>query len=359
MRLALAIPNRFPQGIARFFKLPVRIFLFLQIARLLIGELGLSLKARVLLDSSGVDYIAYTVLLMGGLSLLRDYQIRKMQHAGNVQYVALLKPFTTIVKVIVLVIIGLVWANDAGYDMTTVLAGLGVGSVAVALAAQKTVENLIGAITLYAARPVSAGDFCRFGKVTGTVEEIGLRSTLLRTLDRTMVVIPNSVFSALQIENFSARDRIRYFRNFRIQLVGAEQLRFLLAGMRKLLLAHPRLLQDTVSVRFDNIEDANAMFRVDAGVETTDFQDFLAVAEDLNLRIVDLVLDAGATFSGPGQLMQIGAADQGQQARAAEIEGILQEWRDQDRLPFPGFSESEIAAMENTLDYPPKGAPSA
>ena len=83
------------------------IFLFLQIARLLINELGLSLKARVLLDSSGVDYIAYTVLLMGGLSLLRDYQIRKMQHAGNVQYVALLKPFTTILKVIVLVIIGL------------------------------------------------------------------------------------------------------------------------------------------------------------------------------------------------------------------------------------------------------------
>ena len=131
MRLALAIPNRFPLGIERFFKYPVRIFLFLQIARLLINELGLSLKARVLLDSSGVDYIAYTVLLMGGLSLLRDYQIRKMQHAGNVQYVALLKPFTTIVKVIVITIIGLFWANSAGYNMSTVLAGLGVGSLAV------------------------------------------------------------------------------------------------------------------------------------------------------------------------------------------------------------------------------------
>jgi MscS family membrane protein len=192
----------------------MRLFLFVFIARLLIGELGLSLTARILLESSGMDYIAWTVLLLGLMSLLRDYQIRKMQHAGNTHYVALLKPFTTIMKIITVTIIALYWAKSAGYDMSTILAGLGVGSLAVALAAQKTLENIIGAVTLYTARPVSAGDFCRFGTITGTVEEIGLRSTLIRTMDRTMVVIPNSVFSAQEIENFSRRDRIRYFRKF-------------------------------------------------------------------------------------------------------------------------------------------------
>ena len=191
------------------------------IARLLINQLGLSLTARVLLESSDTDFIAWTVLLMGLLSLARDYQIRKLQYAGNTQYVALLKPFTTIIKVIVVTFIGLYWAKSAGYDMSTILAGLGVGSLAVALAAQKTLENVIGAVTLYTARPVSAGDFCRFGKITGTVEEIGLRSTLIRTLDRTMVVIPNSVFSSQEIENFSHRDRIRYFRHLRLQPAGS------------------------------------------------------------------------------------------------------------------------------------------
>ena len=357
MRLALLIPNRFPMGIQRFFKGSMRFFLFILIARIFIGQLGLSVTARIFLESSGMDFIAWTILLLGLMSLLRDYQIRKMQYAGNTQYVALLKPFTTMAKVIVVTIICLYWANTAGYDMSTILAGLGVGSLAVALAAQKTLENLIGAVTLYTARPVRAGDFCRFGNITGTVEEIGLRSTLLRTLDRSMLVVPNSVFASQEIENFSHRDRIRYFRRFRLQLAGAEQLRFILAEVRKTFLSHPQVLQDTVSVRFETIEDANAILRLDAGVNTTDYQAFLAVAEDLNLRVVETVQGAGAIFSGPGQLLQLRELESGSAEQLALIESTLQEWRAQDRLPFPDYGDDDIAALKNTLDYPPQGSP--
>jgi MscS family membrane protein len=356
-RLALMIPNRFPMGITNFFKGPMRFFLFIMIARLLIGQLGLSLKARVFLQSSGMDFIAWTILLLGLMSLLRDYQIRKMQYAGNAQYVALIKPFTTIMKVIVVTIIALYWAKTAGYDMSTILAGLGVGSLAVALAAQKTLENVIGAVTLYTARPVSAGDFCRFGNTLGTVEEIGLRSTLIRTLNRTMVVVPNSMFSSVEIENFSDRDRIRYFRQFRLRLETAEQIRFILAELRRTFLAHPELLQDTVSIRFENIVEGNALLRLDAGVETTDFQEFLAVAEDLNLRIVEVVQEAGGRFTGPEQQVQLGEAAPGDPDRVANIEATLREWREQDRLPFPDYSEQDIAELRGTLDYPPKGSP--
>ena len=355
MRFALMIPNRFPMGIQRFFKRSMRFFLFFVIARVLIGQLGLSLTARILLESSGITYIAYTILLMGLLSLIRDYQIRKMQYAGNAHYVALLKPFTTIIKVIAVTIIGLFWAKSAGYDMSTIIAGLGVGSLAVALAAQKTLENVIGAVTLYTARPVSAGDFCRFGDITGTVEEIGLRSTLIRTLDRTMVVIPNAVFSAQEIENYSRRDRTRYFRRFRLQLSSADQLRFLLVEMRKLLLAHPQVIQDTVSVRFENIEDSTAILRLDGGVDTTDFQEFLAVAEDINLRVVEIAQSAGAIFCGPVQFVQLSEVLSGSAEQLSHIEATLQEWRDQDRMPFPNLSVDDIAALENTLDYPSRG----
>lgn len=304
MRIALLIPNRFPMGIQQFFRRPMRFFIFILIARILIDKLGLSMTARILLDSSGIDYIAFTVLLLGLLSLLRDYQIRKMQYAGNTHYVALLKPFTIIVKIIVVTIIALYWARQAGYDMSTILAGLGVGSLAVALAAQKTLENLIGAITLYSARPVSAGDLCRFGDVVGIVEEIGLRSTIIRTLDRSMVVIPNSVFSSAEIENFSQRDRIRFYRHFRIQVPTPDQMRSILAAVRELLKSHEQVLDDTASVRFENIVDGNAVLRVDAGVATTDFQTFLEVAEALNLSMLDIVSQAGAHFTGPAQLHQ-------------------------------------------------------
>jgi MscS family membrane protein len=302
MRGALLIPNRFPLGIKHFFRRPMRFFIFIFIARLMIDELGLSLTSRILLDSSGVDYIAFTVIIMGLLSLLRDYQIRKMQHAGNAHYVALLKPFTTIVKVFVVTIIALFWAKQAGYDMSTILAGLGVGSLAVALAAQKTLENVIGAITLYTARPVSAGDFCRFGNVKGTVEEIGLRSTIIRTMDRSMLVIPNSMFSSVEIENFSQRDRIRFFRRYQMQIPQSGQMRHILEQIRQLAANSPHVINETISIRFETITDANAILRIDLGVDTTDFQKFLAVVEELNLGILDIADQAGTRFTGPARL---------------------------------------------------------
>jgi MscS family membrane protein len=352
-RLVLAIYDRFPVATSNFIRGPLRFFTFLAILRWLLNQLGLSLKMQILLESAGIDYIAFTVLLLGVISFVRDFQIRKMQRAGNLQYAALLKPMVRILKVIVVVIIALVWASRAGYNMSTILAGLGVGSLAVALAAQKTLENVIGAATLYAARPVKAGDFCRFGSVTGTVEEIGLRSTIIRTLDRTQVVIPNSVFASGEVENFSQRDRIRYYRRFRIQLGSADQMRFILARIRATLASHPMVLQDTVSARFETIEDATGWLRLDAGVETTDFQEFLAVAEDINLRIVEIVAEAGSAFAGPGRLLQ-SAAEGGDGAEHASE--TLRQWRGQDRLPFPNYSEEQLAEMKGSLDYPPKGA---
>lgn len=310
MNIAMRIPNGFPSGIRRFFQVPMRFFLFLLLARVLIDQLSLSVTARAILQSSGINYIAVIVLVMGLLSLMRDYQIRKLERDGSPQYAALLRPMTTIVKVLFLIATGLIWADAAGYNMTTILAGLGVGSLAVALAAQKTLENLIGAITLYAAQPVKAGDFCRFGTTVGTVEEIGLRSTSVRTLNRTLVTIPNAVFAASEVENYTARDRIRYFRYIRLQLGTPGQLRAVLAAIREMLEAHPQVQQDTVSVRFEKLEDLSALLRIDGGVMTQDFQEYLAVAEDLNLRILDAVEEAGLYLCGPGQTVVLQQPDE-------------------------------------------------
>ncbi|MGO9258667.1 MAG: mechanosensitive ion channel family protein [Bryobacteraceae bacterium] len=94
-----------------------------------------------------------------------------------------------------------------GYNTTPVMAGLGVGGVALALAAQKTIENLFGGVAVITDRPVAVGDFCKFGDLVGTVEDIGLRSTRVRTLNRTSLTVPNSLFSSMTLENFSKRDK--------------------------------------------------------------------------------------------------------------------------------------------------------
>lgn len=300
VKIALLIPNRFPLGIKSFFKWPMRFFLFVIIARVLVDHLGLSLTAKVFLESSGADYIAYGVLLMGLISLVRDYQIRKLEYAGKAQYAALLKPMARIVKVILVVIISLVWADSAGYNMSTIIAGLGVGSVAIALAAQKTIENIIGAITLYTARPVNPGDLCRFGTTVGIVEDIGLRSTTIRTLNRTLVVIPNSVFAAQEVENHSKRDRIRFFHELRITLVAPDKIETALEGIRKFFREHDDVMDETISVRFSRIDNGDAILRLDAGVRTTNYQEFLAVAEVLNLGIMQAVENVGAQFTAIG-----------------------------------------------------------
>lgn len=352
MRVVLLIPNRFPLGIESFFKGSLRIFLFLAIFRVLMDEMALSLTARVYLNSSGLDYIAFSILILGAISLLRDYNIRRLERAGNRQYVALLKPFTTIVKFVVLMVIGLVWAERAGYNMSTIIAGLGVGSLAVALAAQKTLENVIGAITLYTARPVNPGDLCRFGNIVGVVDEIGLRSTMIRTLNRTMLAVPNSVFSSVEVENFSHRDRIRYYQHIELQMVTADQLRVILGRLRELFLSHADVMQETVSIRLEKVAAATAVIRIDAGINTTDYQHFLAAAEDLNLRMIELVHAAGAVFSGPGQVLQVRDFYQASDEKMAEVHAQLDSWKSEEKLPFPDYTEAEKAALRGAIELP-------
>src|SRR5262249_40589574 len=129
-----------------------------------------------------------------------------------------------------------------GFDMTTVLAGLGIGGIAIALAAQKTVENLFGGIAIITDGPVTVGDFCKFGDRVGTVEDIGLRSTRVRTLDRTVVTVPNSEFSGMVLENYSRRDKFWFHPTLNIKKdASAEQVQAILQGAGKIIKSHPKV----------------------------------------------------------------------------------------------------------------------
>ena len=353
---SLKIPNDFPSGIQRFWAIPARLVIYLLLMRVVISQLGLSLMTQVYLQSSGVDYIVITIAIAGTITLLRDYKIRELEAKGDLQYIALLKPLTVIVKILVFITAILMWASHAGFNVSTIIAGLGVGSLAVALAAQKTLENVIGAITLYSARPVSPGDFCRFGNITGTVEEIGLRSVTLRTPDRTLITIPNAMFSAADIENISDRDRIRYYKHLQLQMPTSAQLQVILGELRAMFAAHAKVLQDTVSIRLENIEAATAVVRIEAGIMTQDFQIYLAIAEDLNLRIIELVHHNGAIFSGPGQVLQVRDFHQASEEKMLEVNSKLTDWNDDKNLPFPDLSAEEKLRIKGSIKYPPPGS---
>jgi MscS family membrane protein len=131
------------------------------------------------------------------------------------------------------------------------VAGLGIGGLAVALAVRPTLENLIGGIILYLDKPVRVGDFCSFGDKTGTIESIGLRSTKLRALDRTLVTIPNAALADMQVINWAKCDRMLISTTIGLRYeTDSDQLRYIMVEFREMLHTHPNVDSETVRVRF-------------------------------------------------------------------------------------------------------------
>jgi MscS family membrane protein len=187
-----------------------------------------------------------------------------------------------------------------GYNTTTILAGLGVGGLAIALAAQKTIENLFGGISVIGDRPVLVGDFCRFGNRVGTVTHIGLRSTRIRTLDRTVVSVPNSQFSAMELENFSERDKIWFHQVLNLRRdTTAEQMRRVLSSVREVLKQNPKVEIGSLPVRFVGIGQYSLDIEIFAYVLTPDFDEFLGLQQELLLELMRAVERAGTGLAVP------------------------------------------------------------
>jgi MscS family membrane protein len=202
-------------------------------------------------------------------------------------------------------------------------------------------------------RPVRPGDFCRFGDKIGTVEEVGLRSTRVRTLDRTVVTVPNAEFATLQLENFTLRDRIWLHAKLGLRYeTTPDQLRFVLVEIRKLLYAHPKLTPDPARVRFVGFGDFSLDLEVFAYARTTDFDEFLAVREDVYLRIMDVVAESGSGFAFPSQTAYL-ARDSGLDgSKGLAAQERVRGWRERGELWLPEFPAHAIDELRDTLEYP-------
>jgi MscS family membrane protein len=271
---------------------------------------------------------------------------------------AVIRLSATLMKALA-VVVGLVviFYYFAGINLTAVVAGLGIGGIAVAFAAQKTIENFFGGLFLVWDKPIRLGDYCKAGEHAGTVEHIGLRSTQIRTLARTVVSIPNGQLSSISVENFALRDRFLFKHTLNLRYeTTADQFRYLLAQIRELLYQHPRVDSTTARIRFVAFGPSSLDAEIFAYVLEKDYDAFLAVQEDLLLRIMDLVESSGSGFAFPSQTLYM-SKDEGLDAeksrRAAET---VRRWRDEGELPFPDHAPALVSHLDSTLDYPPKGS---
>ena len=210
-------------------------------------------------------------------------------------------------KIVVLALAAVAVLSMLGYPVASLLAGLGIGGLALALAAQKTVENLFGAFSIGVDQPFREGDFVRVEDFVGTVEAIGLRSTRFRTLDRTLVTLPNGKLADMRLESFTARDRMRLAAVIGLSYgTTVAQMREVLAGFERVLREEPTIWPDALVVRLKEFGASSLDIEVMAWFQTPEFSEFQLIRQEVLLRFMEVVEHAGTSIAFPTRTVHLG-----------------------------------------------------
>lgn len=268
-------------------------------------SLPVSIVARqTLLRYAGI--VAVVAVVWFGLRLvdaIAELATTRMRRAGRRQIVSVITLVRRAVKVLLLVFSGIGILDTFGIDVTTGIAALGIGGIALALGAQKTVENLVGSVTVIADRPMQVGDFIKVGDVVGTVEDVGIRSTRIRTGERTVVTIPNGDLSARQIENFAERDRFLFNPVIAVASdTPSAKLKEAIGIVQQVLADEPKLAPGA-RARLGNIGDRAFNIEVFCYIDVRDFETQVIIREALLLALYERLEAAGIALSFRGQAL--------------------------------------------------------
>jgi MscS family membrane protein len=200
---------------------------------------------------------------------------------------------------------------------------------------------------------IRVGDFCRFGDRVGTIEDISLRSTRIRTVERTEVSIPNGALAAMNVENFTRRDKILFNPTLGVRCeTSADQLRYLLAELRRMLYEHPKVESDSARIRLAGFDNSALTLEIFSYVLTKDFAEFTAIREDLLLRVMEIVEKSGSGFAFPSRTVYFTSDPGLDKEKTGAAEQQVQHWRDDRQLPFPDFAPADKTAFRGSITYP-------
>ena len=331
-------------------KTPIRVLL-ISVVILLFSNLSVTLYMRQFWRNVGGTIalfgIAWLLIkIIGILSALHARHLVTRQMQGKIAMWAL---FSRLLKAAVVIAAGLMLLHGVGANLTAILTGLGVGGIAVALGAQKTLENLFGGMMIISDEPMRVGDFCRLGDQMGTVEDIGLRSTRIRTTSRTVVAIPNGQLALMNIENFSVRDKFwfRHMIGLRYETTE-EQLKYVLAEIRKILREHSRVEPEDARIRFIGFGSSSLDLEIFAYIKASGMPEFLAVQEHLLLRVMEILAKSGTGIAFPSQTTYVARDEPQDPVKAEEAQRQVRLWREKNELPEHDF----FAEPENQPGHP-------
>jgi MscS family membrane protein len=267
-----------------------------------VPNLALTLRAEDLVERllRALGYLAFFWALVLSVTIAGDEIAEAKWASSRRNFRSITSVAVSLGKVVVAALALMVALSELGYPVTTVIAGLGIGGVALALAAQKTVENLFGSVSILADQPFGVGDTIKVDGIEGTVETIGLRSTRMRTVERTLVIIPNGKLADMRIESLGPRDRIRFAAKLGLARdTDAATIEAIVAALRAKIAAHSSVLEADVFVHLSGLGESSFDVDVAAPVETTDAAEFARIREELLLTCVRVVAAHGATLAVP------------------------------------------------------------
>jgi MscS family membrane protein len=236
----------------------------------------------------------------------------------------------------------LVFKNILDWNLTAALAGLGIGGLAIGLGAQKTFENMMGGISILTDRAVLVGDACRIGDQRGIVEDIGLRSTKLRTEERTLVSIPNGTVATAVLENFRLRDKILFRQVLRLRYdLAPDHVRYVIEQLRQVLVRHAKVEEASARVRLLKLGENAIEVEIYTYILTREYREFLAVQEELILQAMDVLESSGAAVALPTQTTMVTRDSWIDPQKAAAAQKAMEKSRDPG---VPGMQRPELAA---------------
>lgn len=346
-------------GVLKAFALPVKLYFAVWLFVALSQEIGITIVLRQ--RFSGITIIigllAFLILLWRLSEFLGTFSTNRMSSRGNLSGVSVALFLKRAAKIAIIVFGIIAILGTIGVDVTTGLAALGIGGLALALGAQKTIENFVGSVTLITDQPIRVGDFCKVGDTIGTVEKIGMRSTRIRTLGRTVVTIPNGEFSSSRIENYAHRDKFWFNPVITLRYeTTPDQIRYLLVELRAILYAHPMVTSDTARVRFIELGSDSLNLEVFTYIRVSTFDEFLEVKEDLLLRIMDVVEESGTGFAFPSQTIYFGKDSGLSKEKSQSAVEKVRQWKEKGDMQLPKFDPEHIKEIEDKIPYPPDGS---
>lgn len=297
---------------------PLILALGVAASRVLLYWIALAAPAQAVVVGlqKAIIVVAFFWLLLRALGALQTSLPLTTWGSRHPALRSLIPLFGRVLRVVVFVLGLLTVIAQFGYPIATILAGLGIGGIAVALGAQKSFEHFFGSVSISVDQPFRVGDWVSAGGVSGSIESIGLRSTRIRTLARTIVTVPNGVLAEQQSENFGVRDRMVLKAVLGLEYgTSSKTLRKIRDDIETYLSAHARVHDGKAQVYFTTFAPSSLDIEVLCWLTTTDAHEFKIIQQELFLRIMEIVEENGSSFAFPTQTIMVRKADDGDERR--------------------------------------------